>query len=88
MSDQYRRATAAQRESWNLAQYALQNNREILMNSFNKVVGLPSYAVATVQHEFINGQMGAEEMMDYARAIREIIFSIESTLGPATDPPA
>lgn len=86
MSDHNRRATAAQRESWNLAQYALQKNRDILMDSFNKVVGLPSYAVAIVQNEFINGRMEAEEMMDYARACREIIYSIELTSPPHPDP--
>lgn len=88
MPDQYRRATAAQRDSWDLAQYVLQHNREILMIRFNKLVGSPSYVVDLVQSEFISGRMEPDEMIDFARAVREIIFSIESTLGPAADLPA
>jgi hypothetical protein len=85
MSDQYHRATAAQRESWDLAQYALRHNRALLMERFNKLVGSPSYAMAVVQDEFISGRMEADEMIDYARACREIIFSIEITSLPGAD---
>lgn len=88
MPDQYRRATPAQRESWDLAQYVLQHNRETLIARFNEIVGSPSYVVDIVQSEFISGRMEPDEMIDFARAVREIIFSIESTSGPATDPPA
>lgn len=84
MPEQHRRATAAQRESWNLAQYALQQNREILMHRFNEVVGSASYAVSIVQNEFISGRMEPDEMIDYAQACREIIFSIEITTLPGT----
>lgn len=87
MPHQYRRATAAAMESWNLAQYAIQVNREELMKRFNEVVGSPSYLVAIVQYEFVNGLMEPEEMVDYARTCREIIFSIETTSGAATNPP-
>jgi hypothetical protein len=86
MSDQYHRATAAQRESWDLAQYALRHNRALLMERFNKLVGSPSYVMAVVQDEFISGRMEADEMIDYARACREIIFSIEITSLPGADP--
>lgn len=86
MPDQYRRATAAQRESWDLTQYVLQHNRENLMARFNEVVGSPSYAVAIVQYEFVSGRMESDEMADYAQACCEIIFSIETTSGIAIDP--
>lgn len=88
MPDQYRRASAGQRESWDLAQYVLRHNREILMARFNEIVGPRSYVIDVVQGEFINGRMAPDEMIDFARTIREIIFSIESTLGPVTDLPA
>jgi hypothetical protein len=82
MSDHYHRATAAQRKSWDLAQYALRENRAILMERFNQLVGSPSYAMAVVQNEFVSGRMEPDEMMDYARACREIIYSIEITSPP------
>jgi hypothetical protein len=81
MSDQYRDASAAQGENWDLAQYALQRNRETLMARFIEIVGPPSNAVDVVHSESINGRMEPEEMIDYAGAVREIIFSIETTSG-------
>jgi hypothetical protein len=82
MSTQYRRATSVQRESWDLAQYALRHNRTVLISRLNKLIGSPSYAMDVVQNEFISGQMEPGEMIDYARACREIIFSIETTSPP------
>lgn len=79
MATQYRRATSAQRESWDLAQYALRHNRTVLMARLNQLIGSPSYAMDVVQNEFISGRMEPGEMIDYARACREIIFSIEIT---------
>lgn len=87
MSDQYHRATAAQRESWNLAQYALRQNRAFLIARLNELVGSPSYASARVQEEFIGGRMEPGEMIDYARACREIIFSVEITSLPGAGTP-
>lgn len=86
MSDQHYRATSAQRESWNLAQYALMQNRITLMSRFNQIVGSPSYPMKVVQDEFISGRMPPDEMIDYARACREIIFSIEITSTPESGP--
>lgn len=88
MPHQHRSASAAQRHSWDLAQYVLRHNRETLMARFNEIVGSPSYVINVLQSEFISGRMEPEEIIDFARTIREIIFSIESTLGPATDLPA
>jgi hypothetical protein len=85
MSSQYRRATSTQRESWNLAQYALRHNRTVLMARLNQLIGSPSYAMDVMQNEFISGRMEPGEMIDYARACREIIFSIEITSLPRTD---
>lgn len=84
MSKAHRRATTAQRESWNLAQYAIKQNRAALMARFNELVGSPSYAMSVVQDEFVDGRMGPDEMIDYARACREIIFSIEITCPPGS----
>lgn len=87
MSKTYRRATSAQREGWDLAQYAIKQNRFTLMTRFNELVGSPSYAMTVVQDEFIDGRMGPDEMIDYARACREIIFSIEITCHPGSPQP-
>jgi hypothetical protein len=87
MSAQYHRATSAQRESWDLAQYALRHNRIVLMERLNQLIGSPSYAMAIVQNEFVGGLMEPGEMIDYARACREIIFSIEITSLPSTGSP-
>jgi hypothetical protein len=40
-----------------------------------------------MQNEFISGRMEPGEMIDYARACREIIFSIEITSLPSTGSP-
>lgn len=88
MPDQYRRATAAQKNSWDLAQYMLQHHCETLMARFNAIVDSPSYVIDVVQSEFISDRMLRNDMIDFARAVREIIFSIECTLGPATYPRA
>jgi hypothetical protein len=85
MSDVRRRATGKQRESWDLAQYALRHNRLNLMAHLNDLVGAPSYVLAIVQEEFVSGRMEPGEMIDYARACREIIFSIETASAPGTD---
>lgn len=87
MATQYRRATSAQRESWDLAQYAHRYNREVLMAQLNRLIGSPSYAMDVVQNEFISGRMEPSEMIDYARACREIIFSIEITSLHGTESP-
>jgi hypothetical protein len=85
MSDKYPRATASQRESWHLAKYALKQNRETLMAHLNNLVGAPSYTMTIVQDEFISDRMEPGEMVNYARACREIIFSIESITTPGAD---
>lgn len=86
MSEQYRRAPAAVRDSWNLAQYVVSQNRASLMVKFNEIVGLPCYSMAVVQYEFVSGTMDFVEMMEYAETCLEIIYSIELTSDKKKDP--
>jgi hypothetical protein len=76
MPSEYRRVSSLQRER-DLAQYALARNRLALVSQVNEIVGPPCYALAVMQAEFLSGQMEPQEMIDYARACREIIFLIK-----------
>jgi hypothetical protein len=57
------------------------------MARLNQLIGSPSYALDVMQNEFISGRMEPGEMIDYARACREIIFSIEVTSLPGPGAP-
>lgn len=73
MSTEDRRINLAQRASWDLASFAIRQNREVLMDAFNKVVGSPSPAVAAVQADFLAGRMDQDEMAAFIKVCNGII---------------
>jgi hypothetical protein len=52
---------------WELASLALRDNRIALVEDFNRLAGLPSYAMATFQREFIEECMEPSETIDFAK---------------------
>lgn len=75
MSSEERRFNLVQRRSWNLAKFAVSQNRIVLIDAFNKIVGPPSPAVRTVQAEFLAGRMDIEEMAAFIKVCNGIIIA-------------
>jgi len=52
---------------WDLAAYALKEHRVALVDSFNRVMGAPSVAMAIFQEEFTEERMDPAETLAFAK---------------------
>lgn len=77
MPSEERRFNLVQRRSWNLAKFAVRQNRIVLIDAFNKIVGPPSPAVTSVQSDFLAGRMDLEEMAAFIKVCNGIILTAE-----------
>lgn len=75
MSSDERRSNFEQRRSWDLAKFAVSQNRIDLMDAFNKIVGPPSPAVTIVQADFLAGRMVPEETAAFVEVCNGIILA-------------
>lgn len=64
---------APKADSWALATLALRVNRIDLIIKTNLATGAPSYNVAKMQHEFIAGLMGPEEVVAFGRLCLRLV---------------
>ena len=73
MSAEERRTNLTQRESWDLAKFVFRQNRVVLIDAFNQIVGPPSPAVASVQADFLAGRMDKDETAAFIKVCNGII---------------
>lgn len=59
--------------SWDFATLALRPNRLDLIYKFNEILGAPSYEVARMQWDFLEGQMDPEETIAFAKVCLGLI---------------
>lgn len=66
-------ATYIEESSWYFATLALRSHRVDLMAKFNRILGVPSYEVARMQHDFLEGKMEPEETVAFAKVCLALI---------------
>lgn len=60
------------------AELSLRPNRLNLMNKFNLALGEPSYEIARLQYDFLEGQMVPDEALAFAQVCLGLLDAAES----------
>ena len=63
----------AANDSWNYAEFTLKKNRIDLIDQYNEIAGMPSYAMGVLQEEFIQDRMSPSETISFVKVCRGLI---------------